>query len=143
MEIWKDCVGFEGFCEVSNQGRVRRKLNQTMYKDGRVAYFSQTILKPALCRKGYERVYLSVGSKKSTRRLHRLVALTFIDNPGNLPQVNHKDTDKLNNHVDNLEWISNEGNMQHAFKNGIYKERDKTTILNIKHMRDKLCGQSV
>ena len=139
MEEWKAVVGFEGYYEVSNIGRVRRKAGFTYYKDGRIAQFSQTILKPAIDKKGYEKVYLSVGSKKHTVRVHRLVAKAFIDNPDNKETVNHIDCNKRNNCVANLEWASNTENMRHAFSKGIYKERDKTTIRNIKHMRDKLC----
>jgi len=123
--IWKDVVGFEGYYEVSDTGIVRRKLNDTIYKDGRVARFSQTELKPAIDKKSYQKVYLSVGSKKYTKRVHRLVSLTFIPNPHEKICVNHKDTNKQNNSVDNLEWCTNTENMRHAFANGIFKERDK------------------
>jgi hypothetical protein len=104
---------------------IKRKFGQTIYKDGRVAYFSETILKPSLCKKGYLRVYLSIGSKKHTKKVHRLIALTFIDNPDKKETVNHIDCNKLNNHVSNLEWMTNQENMRHAFDNGIYKDRDK------------------
>ena len=123
-EIWKDLIGFEDYYQVSNTGHVRRKLAPTFYKDGRVAYFSQTVLKPGADKKGYLRVFLSVGSKKHTKKVHRLVAKTFIENPENLPQVNHKDCNKKNNNVLNLEWTTNLENMRHAFKNGVFKERD-------------------
>lgn len=130
-EIWKDLIDFENYYQVSNTGLVRRKLGPTFYKDGRVAYFSETILKPGRDHKGYLRVFLSVKSKQYSRRVHRLIAKTFITNIENLPQVNHKDCNKENNNVDNLEWSTNLENMRHAFKNGIYKERDKTTIKNL------------
>lgn len=139
MEIWKDAKNYEGYYEVSNLGRVRRKLGETIYKDGRVAKFSETILKQGFNKKGYLRVYLSVKSKKITRSVHRLVAETFIENPENKETVNHIDCNKENNTIENLEWLTNKENMQHAFKNGLFKNRDKNTILNIKHMRDKLC----
>ena len=138
METWIDAKNFEGYYEVSNTGKVRRKQCETIYKDGRVAHFSQTILKGTPNRKGYLRVYLSVKSKKYTKSLHRIVAESFIDNPLNKNTVNHVDCNKLNNHVSNLEWATNAENMRHAFANGIYNERDKTTILNIHHMREKL-----
>jgi len=130
-EIWKDLIDFENYYEVSNTGLVRRKLAPTIYKDGRVAYFSQTILKPGKDRKGYLRVFLSVKSKQYSRRVHRLIAKTFIPNPLNLPQVNHKDCDKENNNDWNLEWSTNLDNMRHEFAKGVFKERDKTTIKNL------------
>jgi hypothetical protein len=130
-EIWKDAKGFEGYYEVSNMGVIRRKLTQTIYKDGRVANFSETILKPSLNKKGYKKVYLSMKSKKYTKTVHRIVAETFIDNPENKATVNHINLNKEDNRVENLEWLTNKENMQHAFLNGVYKERDKTTIKNL------------
>jgi len=138
-ENWLPCFGFENNYEVSDLGRIRRKLSPTIYKDGRVAYFSQTILKPSVNHKGYYKVYLSVGSKKYTKYLHRLIAQSFLKNEQNKETVNHKNCIKTDNRPCNLEWMTNTENMNHAFKNGIYKDRDKTTIYNIKHMRDKLC----
>jgi hypothetical protein len=122
---WRDVVGFESHYEASNTGLIKRKFGQTIYKDGRVAYFSETILKPSLCKKGYLRVYLSIGSKKHTKRIHRLIALTFVENPDKKETVNHIDCNKLNNHVSNLEWMTNQENMRHAFDNGMYQDRDK------------------
>jgi len=124
-EIYKDLVGFEGYYEVSNLGNVKRKKNKTIYKDGRIAYFSETVLKKATTKKGYEMVYLSVKSKKHSKLVHRLIANTFIPNPLNKKTVNHIDCDKKNNRVDNLEWLTNKENMKHAFDNGLFKERDK------------------
>ena len=124
-EIYKDLVGFEGYYEVSNLGNVKRKKNKTIYKDGRNAYFSETVLKKATTKKGYEMVYLSVKSKKHSKLVHRLIANTFIPNPLNKKTVNHIDCDKKNNRVDNLEWLTNKENMKHAFDNGLFKERDK------------------
>lgn len=131
QEIWKDLKDFEGFYEASSTGFIRRKLAPTYYKDGRIAFFSQTVLKPTIDHKGYLRVHLSVASKKYSKRVHRLIAKTFIENPNILPQINHKDCDKKNNNVKNLEWCTNLQNMRHAFENGMFKERDKTTVKNL------------
>ena len=83
MSEFRDVKGFENYYEVNRFGDVKRKKGETLYKDGRVAFFSETILKPSLCRKGYLRVYLSVNSKKYTKNVHRIVAETFINNPLN------------------------------------------------------------
>lgn len=135
MEIWKPIPNFEGYYEASSFGKIKRAKNKTIYKDGRIAYFSETILKPSLNKKGYLVVHLSVKSKKHSILIHRLIAKTFIENPLNKLTINHIDCVKTNNSIENLEWLTNKENMQHAFRNGIYKERDKTTINNILNNR--------
>ena len=71
----------------------------------------------------YYYVTLSMNGKTKKHLIHRLVAETFIDNPDNLPQVNHKDGDPKNNNINNLEWVSNAENTQHAYKNKLRKEK--------------------
>jgi hypothetical protein len=90
--------------------------------DGRV--WSETndiILKQHLNDRGYVNAYLSKEGKVKTLRVHRLVAEHFIPNPDNKPEVNHKDGDKTNNHVDNLEWVTRRENRQHAWNLGLDK----------------------
>ena len=65
--------------------------------------------------KGY--LLVDLGRNRRAVKIHRLVAHAFIDNPDNLPQINHKDGDKTNNSVSNLEWITNADNMRHSFRN--------------------------
>lgn len=101
-EEFRDIPGYEGVYEVSNLGRVRR---------------NGKILKPGKNRYGY--LYLNL-SKNGTRRnatIHRLVAQSFIPNPQNLPEINHKDEDKTNNTVDNLEWCTREYNSNYGSRN--------------------------
>lgn len=124
-EEWKDVKNFEGYYEVSNMGNVRRKKSKTFYKDGRVANFSQTVLKPTLNHKGYKRVYLSVNSKKYSKYIHRLVAETFIDDTENKRTVNHINGIKTDNRVVNLEWMTNSENLKHAFHTGLFDNRNK------------------
>ena len=77
-------------------------------------------------RSGYRMVKLTINKVKKDYSVHRLVAQTFIDNPNNLPIVNHKDRNKLNNNINNLEWVSQSDNMLHAYNNGIkFKNRQK------------------
>ena len=92
MEIWKDINGFSGY-QVSSCGRVWSIKRNKM-------------LKPALKSNGYLQVCLYKDGIRNYIGVHRLVAENFIDNPDNLPQVNHIDEDKTNNHVENLEWCS-------------------------------------
>lgn len=102
MEIWKDIPEYEGLYQVSNQGRVKSLFR---YKK---------VLKPNILKNGYETVELF--KNKSSRRMlvHRLVAMAFIENPNNLPQVNHKDENKQNNFVENLEWVTAIENMSYG-----------------------------
>ena len=90
-EIWKDVLHYEGLYQISNLGRV-----WSVYK--------QDFKVPHTKDNGYQFVQLYKNGKMRNEHLHRLVALTFIPNPNNLPQVNHKDEDKTNNTVGNLEW---------------------------------------
>lgn len=79
------------------------------------------------CLKGQKngKGYLRVGIGKKLMFIHRLVAEKYVPNPNNLPQVNHKDGNKLNNCVDNLEWVSNLENRKHALKNGLHTVGEK------------------
>lgn len=90
--------------------------------DGKI-YSSKTrrFLKPRKNRLGYLTVGISINGKKYTRTVHRLVALAFIPNPDNLPEINHKDGNKENNNVNNLEWSSRSSNQKHACDTGLQK----------------------
>lgn len=110
-EIWKPVKGYAGLYEVSNLGRLR-SLPRKGTKGGIISpTYSNT--------KHYAHVPLTKNAKVRTVSLHRIVAEAFIPNPENKPQVNHKDGNKRNNAVDNLEWATPEENMQHAFRTGL------------------------
>ena len=96
-EHWKDIQDYEGLYQVSDMGRVRN------IRTGR-------ILKPGIDRYGYLLVVLYKNGKAKTKNVHRLVAQTFIPNTDRLPCVNHKDENKLNNRVENLEWCTHQYN---------------------------------
>ena len=117
MENWKPIKGLEGLYEVSDTGKVRSLPRTTLYKDGRVGIHKGRERKQQLNKKGYLAIDLSVESKQVRRLVHRLVAEAFIPNPDNKEQVNHIDGNKQNNHVDNLEWTTNEENALHANDN--------------------------
>ena len=107
-DIWKSVDGYGGRYEVSNTGKVR-SLNYENMKIVRE-------LKQCKHRKGYLLVLLYSNGKGKLVKVHRLVAEAFIPNPNNLPQVNHKDEDKTNNNVDNLEWCTNKYNANYGTK---------------------------
>ena len=105
-EVFKDIQDFNGY-QVSSLGRIRSNKHNT-----------PKMLKPQKFRHGYLYVNLCDKGVVSKASIHRLVAKAFIPNIFVLPQVNHKDSDKLNNNVDNLEWCTHSENMLHSFKMG-------------------------
>lgn len=126
-EIWKSISGYEGYYEASNKGHIRSVDRLVKCKNG-MRISLATILKPSLGQWGYEQVTLRKEGSKKTVRVNRIIAQTFIPNPNNLPQVNHKDGNKINNSVENLEWCDASHNMKHCFDNHM---SDWTTKIKI------------
>lgn len=119
-EIWKDIQGYKGYYQVSNFGRVKSVAHKQPNSIGRVRNYPERIItlhKDNRKNKGYLSACLSVNGEKVLKQVHRLVAIAFIANPNNLPQVNHKDEDVANNRVDNLEWCSAEYNLNYGQRN--------------------------
>ena len=116
-EIWKDVKDYEGLYQISNLGNIRkmRFINNITNKE------KQFNIKPQINNSGYYRVMLFKNGNYKNKLLHRIVAETFINNPDKKNQVNHKDGNKLNNCVQNLEWCSQSENMKHAYKNKLAK----------------------
>lgn len=115
MEVWKDIVGYEGIYEVSNYGRVKRLETLVKNKHGYRVVKEKILNTPSYI---YQTVFLSNGKVKQ-HYVHRLVATAFIPNPLNKEQVNHKDGNKLNNNLSNLEWVTKSENQIHAIENGL------------------------
>lgn len=125
IEIWKPVKGFEGLYEVSNTGFVKSLPRVKVNNKGK-QITKERILKFNDFNNGYLKVPLTNGNHiKRYYLVHRLVAEAFIDNPNNLPQVNHIDGNKENNHVSNLEWCTREDNIKHAYKMGLNPSRKK------------------
>jgi len=115
-EIWTDFVGLEGIMLVGNTGRIKRikhRKNPT-----------NKIMKHFINENGYCQISLCHNGKYAMYSIHRSVALAFIPNPENKPEVNHKDGDKQNNHVDNLEWATESENIKHAWDTGLCKPKN-------------------
>lgn len=104
MSRWCKVCGLEDY-EVSDDGKIRRNGHEKALSN---------------CQ-GYYKLDLYKDGKRITRRVNRLVAEAFIPNPNNLSEVNHKDGDKHNNSVDNLEWVTKSENMRHAYHTGLAK----------------------
>ena len=108
QEVWKDIEGYEGLYQISNFGRVKSFVKSRP----KIKSLSND-------KDGYLLCVLNKLNKKRTFKVHRLVAMSFIPNPENKSQVNHKDGNKHNNIVDNLEWVTPVENMYHARINGL------------------------
>jgi hypothetical protein len=126
MEKWLPIPGFEGKHEVSNTGRVRSLQRVTPYRGKFNRTFPAKMLKPCVSGQ-YHCVTLS-GQKRIY--IHKAVAMAFLPNPQNKKEVNHKDLNKLNNCVENLEWVTPKENMAHARKNGVIPIVTKCVLSN-------------
>lgn len=128
QEDWKPIKGYEGKYEVSNLGRVRSL--DRFVRSGRgngLKILSGRFISPVNTG-GYLRVALRQMGSSSNFFVHRLVATAYIDNPKNKRCVNHKDCNRQNNLVENLEWVTHKENSQHASTKGRYKPATRHSI---------------
>jgi hypothetical protein len=129
-EIWKPIVGYEELYEINNYGDVK-----SLKKICKNNYFrnENKILKLSKNKNGYISVRLNKDGKAHTFNVHRLVAETFIPNPNNYPEVNHKDENKWNNCVENLEWCTRKYNANYGFssKKAGEKLRKKVVMFDL------------
>ena len=112
-EIWKDIPGYEGLYQVSSLGNIKSCQKILKYRNGKNVHRKETIMSLNKSFGQYLTVGLSKNNKRKLYNVHYLVAITFIDNPNNLPCINHKDEDKFNNSVNNLEWCSYSYNVRY------------------------------
>ena len=120
MEIWANIKGFENLYKISTYGRIKSLGNG---KSTNTETKKERVLKSNYSLTGYEKIKLFKDGKRYYFSVHRLVAQTFLANEENKKEVNHKDGNKGNNNVDNLEWVTSSENQLHAFKNGLQKSR--------------------
>ena len=126
-EVWKDIKGYEGQYQVSNKGNiysVDRKDSQGKKCGGRM-------LRPGCHIDGYLQVNLYKNGIAKRKPIHRLVAEAFIPNTNGFPQVNHRDEDKVNNNVENLEWCTSKYNNNHGTR--IERTSKKIRAVNVKN----------
>ena len=126
-EIWKDIEGYEGY-QVSNFGRVR---SLDRY-NGRGYWIKGCILKPIMDKKGYLTVGLSKNNQRKAFKVHRLVALHFIPNIENKPEIDHINTIKTDNRVENLRWVTPKENSNNPLSI-VNKSESKKGIKNHRH----------
>lgn len=140
-EIWKDIEGYPTY-QVSNTAKVRRLTRPTcpgsQLRKERKKFIPGFILSPRLnIRAGYPSVALctDVRQKQKHFTIHRLMAIAFIPNPLNLPQINHKNGIKTDNRLENFEWCDASHNTNHAYANGLIKIRSKVPAKDIPSIR--------
>ena len=126
-EIWKPVVGYEGFYEVSNIGRVRSLARIVECNDGRKRKIKTRILRQPCAPSGYYMVTLHKNGKQKSGLVHRLVCEAFIPNPLGKGEVNHKDENSKNNNAPNLEWVTSKENINYGTRTE--RARETTTKL--------------
>lgn len=124
-EIWKDIPNFEGFYQASDMGRIRsldrnihKKVKEKIFDTSRSGRVFRLRYKKS---RRYISIRLSKNGKTNSYALHRLIAITFISNPDNFPQVNHINGIKSDNRAENLSWTNNSENVKHAISMGLNK----------------------
>lgn len=118
-EVWKDVVNYEGYYKISNMGRVKSLLGR-----------NERLMKTHISRNGYVKLDLSKIGQTKKVYVHRLVAQAFIDNPDDKPVVNHINSDKQDNRLSNLEWVTQKENILHAIALGLIKKNNKPVYSN-------------
>lgn len=122
QEVWKPVVGYEGLYEVSNMGEVRGLPRTVLTQKGWYQHVKGITLRQKNTKDGYKEVTLLKGSKPKSIRAHRVVAFAFLGAPSSPDlEVNHKDGNKQNNCVSNLEWVTSSENQKHAYRMGLQK----------------------
>jgi hypothetical protein len=145
MEIWKEVKDYEGIYEVSNLGRIK-SLSRYIFKRDMPFLLKEKILKPYINNFNYSRIHLH-NKKSKSFYLHRIVGEAFLPNYENKPQINHIDSNKQNNRIENLEWCTPKENIFHyvnignGCKKGISNNNAKLTNKCVLEIRDSTLKQ--
>lgn len=120
-EIWKDIPNYEKYYKISNYGVI-----VSIPRNGTI--MQEKVLKQYKDKYGYLKVILQKNGIKKNKYIHQLVAQTFLDNPNNCLYVNHKDENKSNNNVENLEWCTQKFNMNYGTRNNRISKNERIKI---------------
>lgn len=129
---WKDIAGYEGLYQAHPDGMIKSVKRTVTHKNGNVHIYPEVILKQRMDKYGYYRVVLSKNGVQKTYSTHRLIAMTFLDNPHNLPSINHRNEQKTDNRICNLEWCD-----------VLYNNRYSKNWLKANEGVKKKCGKPV
>ena len=140
-EIWKDIIGYEGLYQISSFGNIKSFDRAVLGKGGKPRNIKGQDIKKRL-NKGYLVVGLNKDGINKLKLVSRLVAIHFIENKDNKPEVNHIDEDKQNNKIDNLEWVTPKENSNHGTRNKRISEYQKNNPLIVSSWK-KRGGQRV
>ncbi len=126
-EVWKNIKGYENLYQVSNLGRIKSLARYSAYRNSK-RFINEKIMKLHKSYNGYLRVELCKNNITKKYLVHRLVAYAFLNEHDNNLEINHKDGNKQNNKIENLEWVSRSENEKHAYKIGLAKNTEKQRI---------------
>ena len=140
MNQWKDIAGYEGIYQINEYGFIK-SLSRVVKNNGSYSGSirkKERILKHSINRYGYCVITLQKNGVRQFKLIHRLVSETFISNPNKYKEVNHKDLDKSNNHISNLEWCSRSYNINHYYQNS--NKTSKYKGVSYSSDRNKWCA---
>lgn len=136
QEKWHPICGYSDLYEISTMGRVKSLPKSFVRSNGRPCHFKERVLKPYSNKDGYLVVNLTKDGSSKGMLVHRLVADAFLPNKRNFPEVNHKDENKKNNAVNNLEWCTRDYNCNYGNRNKKISQSNHKSSRTKKHLQD-------